>query len=104
MSQNTHIMSSDNPYKIMPKVENLKKVIAERDALKAELGALKSAAPAATGSPAPGPEVQALAQQVKEKEEQRTTLAAEVARLQATLERVREALAGASTAPERQGK
>lgn len=84
--------------------ENLKKVVAERDGLKAELDALKSATPAAKGSPTPGAEVQALAQQVREKEAQRTTLAAEVARLQATLERVREALAGASTAPEKQGK
>jgi chromosome segregation ATPase len=84
--------------------ENLKKVVTERDGLKAELDALKSSAPAVKGTPDPGPEVRALAQQVKEKEEQRTALAAEVARLQATLERVREALAAVSTVPERPGK
>jgi hypothetical protein len=87
--------------KLTDAAENLKKAVAERDGLKAELDALKSAAPAATGSPAPSTEVQALAQQVREKEEQRTALAAEVARLQQTLERVREALAVAPAASEK---
>ena len=86
--------------KLTDAAENLKKVVAERDGMKTELAALKSAAPAA-GTPAPGAEVQALAQQVREKEEQRVKLSAEVARLREALEKVREALAAAPPAPEK---
>ncbi len=82
--------------------ENLKKAVAERDAVKAELDALKAARPAA-GVPAPGAEAQALARQVGEKEEQRVKLAAEVERLQETLEKVREAIAAAPVPTERPG-
>lgn len=86
--------------KLTDAAENLKKVVAERDGLKAELDALKSVVPAA-GTPASGAEVQALAQQVREKEEQRTKVAAEVVRLQETLDKVRDALATAPPAPEK---
>lgn len=94
---------SDIDEKLKLAADDLKKAVAERDGLKAELAALKAASPA-PGTPAAGTELQALAQQVREKEGQRAKLASELARLQETMDKVREAVAGAPPATEGTGK
>ncbi len=76
--------------------ENLKQVVAERDALKAELEALKAA------STVSGGKVEELTRQLKEREEAQAKLAAEAARLQEALARVREAVAAVPAAPEQE--
>ena len=76
--------------------EDLKQVVAERDALKAELEALKAA------STVSGGKVEELTRQLKEREEAQAKLAAEAARLQEALARVREAVAAVPAAPEQE--
>ncbi len=77
--------------------ENLKKAVAERDSIKAELDALKEAsagAPLPTSGPgSPPAELDALRKQVQEKETARAALATEVARLKETLDKARKDLA-----------
>ncbi|MEJ2745101.1 MAG: hypothetical protein P8123_05360 [bacterium] len=87
--------------------ENLKKVVAERDGIKAELDALKRAT---AGTPVPtaeagsaSTEIDALRKQVQEKEAARAELAGELARLKEVLDKARKDLSAEPTAVELQG-
>ncbi|MDD5556092.1 MAG: hypothetical protein PHN82_02455 [bacterium] len=71
--------------------DNLKKVVAERDALRAELETARAGAEPA----APPEELEALRRQLAGSEAAQKRLAAEAAALRETLDRVRSALAGA---------
>lgn len=84
--------------------ENLKKVVAEKEALKAELESMKLAVPGAPpGSQAGAADMQALERRLKDKEEELAGVLADRARLKSVLERIGEALQRGAEATPAQG-
>jgi hypothetical protein len=72
--------------------ENLKKVMAERDAIKAELTTLRNTPTPTPGVPPEAKEVLSLKSQLKQKDEELARLNAEARKLRETIQKVREAL------------